>query len=120
MKKGASSVFIAMFMLVLVYGALFSLLFVMDQPRLQQNPPRLHLLVAYNVSTQYLNLTNEGPETVTVEGFAFFNGREGYVIHYRASLNPGQSAFVYFYSSLEANETVAVLTDDGALEIKIV
>lgn len=118
-RRAASSVFIAIFLTVLLYAAVFSMLMLMNQQEIQQAEPEPHLLIAYSLKTQYLNFTNLGPGEITVEGFAFFSGPDCYVLPYRASLNPGQGDFVYLYDALKANETVAVLTDEGAVEISV-
>ena len=118
-RKAVSSVLVAMLVMILVYGAIFSLLILMNQPSIGQAPTEPHLLITYSLKTQYLNVTNIGPGEVVIEGFAIFNGADGYVLQYHAALNPGQGTFVYLYSALKANETVAVLTDEGPVVIRI-
>ncbi len=98
--KAVSSVFIALFMIIVV-----------PEPRAS---------IIFSVATQYLNITNLGPDAITIRGLAFFQGSRCYTVPYTASLNSGQSAEIYLYSALKANETVAILTNEGALEFRIV
>jgi hypothetical protein len=118
-RKSVSSVFVAAFMILLAFGAIFSLLYLMKITPVSTAPPEPRLQIAYKVSTQYLNITNEGPDTVVIEGLGFFQGPNGYTVPYQASLNSGQTDFIYLYSALKKNITVAVLTNEGAITVKI-
>ncbi|MDG6927054.1 MAG: hypothetical protein JRN01_01110 [Nitrososphaerota archaeon] len=117
--KAVSSVFIAMFVLILAFGSLFALMYAMNSqpvPLAGQNPI-LH--IAYSETTQYINVTNAGANMVAIEGFAVFQGKGAFVIPYTASLNSGQETSVYLYSAIKPNETIAVLTNIGAYEVKV-
>ena len=117
-RKAVSSVFIAIFLIILAYGALLSIILLMAQPNAVPAPPKPRLLITYNLNTQYLNITNLGASAVEIYGLAFFSGGSGYVVPYSAVLNPGQSTFIYLYDALKANEAVVILTNEGAVEVR--
>ncbi|MCL4344557.1 MAG: hypothetical protein JRN26_02890 [Nitrososphaerota archaeon] len=117
--KAVSSVFIALFVLILAFGSIFVLLYAMNLQPVQSASPAPHLYTAYSETTQYFNVTNTGANMLAVSGFAVFQGKGAFVIPYTASLNSGQETSVYLYSAIKPNETIAVLTNEGAYEVKI-
>lgn len=117
--KAVSSVYVAIFLVILAFGAVFGLLFAMSLQNVPYSAPEPHLLITYNETTQYLNITNTGPNPILITGFAVFQGKSFYIIPYTASLNSGQTAFVYLYNAIKPNETIAVLTNEGASEVTI-
>lgn len=118
--KAVASVIIAVLMLALAFGAAFALIYAMSYTEV---PPteavRPTVTIKYSYTTQYLNVTNEGPASVLIDGFGFFYGNSGYVVPYKALLEPGQTAPVYFYNALYPNETVVVLTNEGACSFRL-
>ncbi len=118
--KAVSSVFVAILLLLLSFGAIFAIIYAMSYAKVP--PPeavRPVVSIKYSLTTQYLNVTNEGPTALTIEGLGFFYGQSGYVIPYKATLEPGQTAPLYLYDSLYPNETVVVLTNFGAYRFRL-
>lgn len=118
--KAVSSVFIAALLLLLSFGATFALIYAMSYTKVP--PPeavRPMVSIEYSYKTQYLNVTNEGPTSVTIEGLGFFANGNGYVVPYKAMLEPGQTAPLFLYNALYPNETVVVLTSFGAYRFRL-
>ncbi len=109
MRRAVSSVFVAIFIIILAFGALFFLIYSMGTQRPGYTQPQPHLSVKYG--NGWINVTNEGPAAITIYGFDIFQGANGYLVPYYAYLNPGQEANVF----LNASKTAVILTNEGGV-----
>ncbi len=108
-RKAVSSVLIAIFLIILAFGALFLLVYSMGTQKPTAIQPKPNLAVSY--SNGWINITNEGPAAITISGFDIFQGANGYLVPFNAYLNPGQEANVF----LNTNKTAVILTNEGGV-----
>ncbi len=107
--RAVSSVFIAIFIIILAFGSLFFLVYAMGSQKASYTQMKPNLSVKYE--NGWVNITNEGPNTITINGFDVFQGKSGYLVPYYASLNPGETASAF----LNTNKTVVILTNGGGV-----
>ncbi len=107
--RAVSSVFIAIFIIILAFGSLFFLVYSMGTEKVSYTQMTPNLSVKYG--NGWVNITNEGPTPITITGFDIFQGNNGYLIMYSAYLNNGQNTNVF----LNTNKTAVILTNEGGV-----
>ena len=119
-RKAVSSVFIALFLVILTFGTLFSLLYLMQYPPIPQTQPPLALKVSYNVSTGYFNITNVGGSIIHVQNI-FIREPDGnaYVSTFQASILQGQTIPIFLGKYLEQGSVVSIETSEGVKTVVV-
>ena len=118
--KAVSSIFIALFLVILTFGTLFSLLYLMQYPSIQQTQPPLALKVSYNVTTGYFNITNVGGSIIHVQNI-FIREPDGntYVSTFQASILQGQTIPIFLGKYLEQGSVVSIETSEGVKTVVV-
>jgi len=118
--KAVSSVFIALFLVILTFGTLFSLLYLMRYPSIPQSQPLLALKVSYNVTTGYFNITNVGGSIIHVQNI-FIREPDGnaYVSTFQTSLLQGQTIPIFLGKYLEHGSVVSIETNEGVKTVVV-
>ena len=118
--KAVSSVFIALFLVVLAFGTLFSLLYMMQYPPIPQAQPPLALKVSYNVSTGYFNVTNAGGSIIHIQNI-FIREPDGkaYVSTFQTSVLQGQTIPIFLGKYLEQGSVISVETNEGVKTVVV-
>jgi len=118
--KAVSSVFIALFLVILTFGTLFSLLFMMQYPSIPQTQTLLALKVSYNVTTGYFNITNAGGSIIHVQNI-FIREPDGnaYVSTFQTSLLQGQTIPIFLGKYLEHGSVVSIETNEGVKTVVV-
>jgi hypothetical protein len=118
--KAVSSVFIALFLVILTFGTLFSLLYLMQYPSIPQTQPPLALKVSYNVTTGYFNITNVGGSIIHVQNI-FIREPDGntYVSTFQASILQGQTIPIFLGKYLEQGSVVSIETSEGVKTVVV-
>ena len=119
-RKAVSSVFIALFLVILTFGTLFSLLYFMQYPTIPQTQPPLALKVSYNITTGYFNITNVGGSIIHVQNI-FIREPDGrtYVSTFQTSLLQGQTIPIFLGKYLEHGSVVSIETNEGVKTVVV-
>jgi hypothetical protein len=115
-SRAVSSVFIALFLVILSFGTIFALLYSMQfQPQMPQSELNLH--VSYG--NGYFNITNDGPAPVQIN-YIFIKEPDGktYVSTFQTTVLQGQTVPVFMGKYLQQGTVVSVETSEGVKTVE--
>ncbi len=111
-RRAASSVLVAVFLVVLIMGLLMAAYYV-EGPMLAQERYSASSPLKLAAGNDYLNITNTGFASITVSSIVVNHGGALSFYNYSATILPGQR--VSLYMSIAPGDRVGVETSDGAV-----